>query len=300
MTITVKALTEHIGGEVTGVQLNQPLSADMIEAINDAMNQYGMLVFRNQPLTQSEQIQLARSFGPLDMGLKKLKVRKDRLDHPELADLSNVTDDATGVVERTHKKIVGNIANQMWHSDSSFQRPGACYSMLSAVRVPADGGDTEYTDLRAAYDALPDSLKSEIADLQAEHYVLHSRFLLGDDDYTEEQKNVIPPVLWPMVRVHPGSGRKVLFVSAHARAIDGMTIAEGRMLLMDLLEHATQPQFRYRHHWQPNDLVMWDNRATLHRGRRFNLNQVRELRRATTLDINAPELTAVERELAHA
>ncbi|MEX0623436.1 TauD/TfdA dioxygenase family protein [Saccharospirillum sp.] len=300
MTLSIKPLSKHLGGEASGVDLSQPLTQDMIDAINAGMDQYGMLVFRNQPLTQTEQLNLAKSFGPLDMGLKKLKVRKDRLEHPELADLSNVTDDASGVVEPTHKKIVGNIANQLWHSDSSFQRPAARYSMLAAVRIPSDGGDTEYTDLRAAYDALPEPMKTELAQLQAEHYVLHSRFLLGDTDYTEEQKATIPPVLWPMVRVHPGSGRKVLFVSSHARAVEGMSLAEGRMLLFDLLEHATQPEFRYRHKWQPNDLVIWDNRCTLHRGRRFNLSQVRELRRATTLDINAPELTAEEREAAHA
>ncbi len=300
MTLSIKPLSKHLGGEASGVDLSQPLTQDMIDAINTGMDQYGMLVFRNQPLSQTEQLNLAKSFGPLDMGLKKLKVRKDRLEHPELADLSNVTDDASGVVEPTHKKIIGNIANQLWHSDSSFQRPAARYSMLSAVRVPSDGGDTEYTDLRAAYDALPASMKNELKDLQAEHYVLHSRFLLGDTDYTEEQKNTLPPVLWPMVRVHPGSGRNVLFISAHAREVKGMSLAEGRMLLFDLLEHATQPEFRYRHQWQPNDLVIWDNRCTLHRGRRFNLSQVRELRRATTLDVDAPELTLEEREAVHA
>lgn len=286
---SVKPLHPLFVGEVSGVDLSQPLDAATLQSIRNHMDEYAVLVFRNQPLTEIEQLTLARSFGPLDLGLKKLKHRPDRLEHHELADLSNVRDEG-GLVDRTDPKIVSNIANQLWHSDSSFQKPAAEYSMLAAVRVPEHGGETEYADLRAAYDALSDELKAEIDALQAEHYVLHSRFMLGYTDYTEAQMNAIPPAVWPMVRTHPGSGRKVLFVSSHARSIDGWTLAEGRMMLLDLIEHATQREFVYRHHWQPNDLVIWDNRCTLHRGRRFDFDQVRELRRATTLDVNAPEL----------
>lgn len=289
MTLSVKPLHPLFAGEAFGVDLSKPLDATQVQSIRKAMDEYAMLVFRNQPLTETEQLNLAKSFGPLDLGLKKLKQRPDRLEHHELADLSNVRDEG-GLVDRTDPKIVSNIANQLWHSDSSFQKPAAEYSMLAAVRVPDNGGETEYADSRAAYDALSDAMKAEIADLQAEHYVLHSRFLLGYTDYTEAQKNTIPPAVWPLVRTHPGSGRKVLFVSSHARLIEGWTLAEGRMLLLDLLEHATQREFVYRHQWQPNDLVIWDNRCTLHRGRRFDFAQPRELRRATTLDVNAPEL----------
>ncbi len=285
MTLSIKKLHPLFVGEATGVKLNEPLSEQAIADINAAMDEYGVLVFRNQPLTQSQQIDLAKSFGPLDMGLKKLKLRKDRLEHPELADISNVADNEGNLAERTHHKIVGNIANQLWHSDSSFQNPTARYSMLAAVQVPDQGGQTEFADLRAAYDALPEHTKEQIANLEAEHYVLHSRFMLGDTEYTEAQKQEIPPVMWPVVRTHAGSGRKVLFVPIHARRVEGMTLAEGRMLLMDLLEHATQREFVYRHEWQPNDLVIWDNRATLHRGRSFDLSKPRELRRATTLDV---------------
>ncbi len=285
MSLTVKKLHPMFVGEASGVDLSQPLSQEEIHAINTAMDEYGVLVFRNQPLTQTQQLELAKSFGPLDMGMKKLKHRKDRLEHPELADISNVANNDGALAARDDRKIVSNIANQLWHSDSSFQKPAARYSMLAAVQVPEVGGQTEFADLRAAYDALSDETKQEIADLQAEHYVLHSRFMLGDTDYTEEQQQVIPPAIWPLVRVHPGSGRKVLFVPAHARSILGMTVPEGRMLLMDLLEHATQREFVYRHEWEPNDLVVWDNRATLHRGRRFDFAQPRELRRATTLDV---------------
>jgi alpha-ketoglutarate-dependent 2,4-dichlorophenoxyacetate dioxygenase len=286
MPLQVRQIHEHFVGEATGLDLSRPLDRAAIDAVNAAMDRYAVLVFRDQPLTQTQQVDLAKSFGPLDMGLKKLKKQPDRLDHAELADMSNVADGG-GIVARDSRKIVGNIANQLWHSDSSFQQPAARYSMLAAVQVPPSGGDTEFADLRAAYDALPDETKREIDGLEAEHYALHSRFLLGDTDYTEEQKAALPPVFWPLVRTHPGSGRKILFAGIHARSIKGWTVAEGRMLLMDLLEHATQPQFVYAHKWRPNDLVIWDNRSTLHRGRRFDLSQPRELRRATTLDVDA-------------
>lgn len=291
MTLTIRQLHEHFVGEATGVDLSSPLGAETIDEINRAMDTYAVLVFRDQPLTQTQQLELAKSFGPLDMGLKKLKKQPDRLEHAELADISNVGD-AGGTVARDSKKIVTNIANQLWHSDSSFQQPAARYSMLAAVQVPSSGGDTEFADLRAAYDGLPQDMKDEIEGLEAEHYALHSRFLLGDTDYTEEQKAALPPVWWPLVRTHPGSGRKILFAGIHARSIKGWTVAEGRMLLMDMLEHATQPEFVYAHKWRPNDLVIWDNRATLHRGRRFDLSQPRELRRATTLDVDTNEKAA--------
>lgn len=291
MTLEVKQVHKHFVGEASGVDLSKPLDAGTIKAVNDAMDKYAVLVFRDQPLTQTQQLELAKSFGPLDMGLKKLKKQPDRLEHAELADISNVAD-AGGTVARDSRKIVSNIANQLWHSDSSFQQPAARYSMLAAVQVPSSGGDTEFADLRAAYDALPDETKQEIEGLEAEHYALHSRFLLGDTEYTDEQKAALPPVWWPLVRTHPGSGRKLLFAGIHARAIKGWTVAEGRMLLMDLLEHATQPEFVYIHKWRPNDLVIWDNRSTLHRGRRFDLSLPRELRRATTLDVDGQEQAA--------
>jgi len=162
--------------------------------------------------------------------------------------------------------------------------------MLHSVRNPSWGGETEYADLRAAYDALDDRTKAFLEDKLAEHYALHSRFLLGDDSYTEEQKAAIPSVLWPIVRTNPRTGRRHLFCGVHARAIEGMTVPEGRMILMDLLEHATQPRFVYRHHWEVGDTLIWDNRQTLHRGRHYDLDEVRELRRTTTLDDQAPEL----------
>ncbi len=276
---------EAPGAEASGIDIGKPLSPAAVKAIEEAMDRYAVLVFRNQPLDQDQQIRLAQSFGPLDLGLRKVKGGAHRFKYAELADISNVTADGE-VAAREHAKIVGNVANQLWHSDSSFQRPRAKYSMLSAVVVPPDGGETEFADLRAAYDALPDWRKRQVADLTAVHYALHSRFLLGDTNYSEEQRKAIPPARWPLVQTDPRSGRKSLYVGIHVCEIEGMTLAEGRMLLMDLLEHATQRRFVYQHRWQVGDLVIWDNTASVHRGRYYDLAQRRELRRATTEEVH--------------
>jgi alpha-ketoglutarate-dependent 2,4-dichlorophenoxyacetate dioxygenase len=276
-------LHPHFVAEASGIDITQPLSKEQVEQINAAMNQYAVLVWRRQPLTQKQQVDFASSFGALDIGLKKVFKRPERLDYEELIDISNV--DANGnVTKRDSPKNLSNFANMLWHSDSSFQVPRAAYSMLSAVVLPSWGGDTEFADLRAAYDALPERTKGEIQDRSAEHSALHTRLLLGDDAYTDQQKKAIPPATWPLVTEHPGSGRKVLFVGVHATQVVGWPIAEGRMYLHDLLEHATQREFVYAHKWQAGDFVMWDNRSTLHRGRRYDISQRRELRRTTIND----------------
>jgi alpha-ketoglutarate-dependent 2,4-dichlorophenoxyacetate dioxygenase len=259
-----------------------PVGPDTVRAIDDAMTRYGVLVFRGQSLTPGQQLDFASALGPLDVGFKRVARPHNRLGHDTLADISNL-DESGAIAGREHRRIVGNIANQLWHSDSSFQRPSARYSMLYAVVVPPVGGETEFADMRAAFEALPADQQASLRELEAEHDALHSRFFLGDTEYDAAQRTAIPPTVWPLVRRHPG-GRSSLFIGAHASRILDMTLAEGRMLLLDLLEHATQPAFVYRHTWQPGDLVMWDNRCTLHRGRRFDFSQRRELRRATTLD----------------
>jgi alpha-ketoglutarate-dependent 2,4-dichlorophenoxyacetate dioxygenase len=285
MSLHLKPL-HPFAAEASGIDLRQPLTPDQVKAIEDAMDTHGVLVWRGQPLTQDEQIAFAKSLGPLDMGLRKLKGGAHRFKYAELADISNVKVDGE-VADREHAKIVGNVANQLWHSDSSFQKPRAKYSMLSAVTVPRFGGETEFADLRMAYDALPEWRRKQVEGLHAMHYALHSRFMLGDTNYTEEQRQAIPPASWPIVQTDSRSGRKILFVGVHACEVEGMTVAEGRMLLLDLMEHATQREFVYRHHWQVGDLVMWDNTATLHRGRWFDFAERRELRRATTEEVAA-------------
>lgn len=283
MSLHLKPLHSVFAAEASGIDLARPLSDADARAINAAMNEYAVLVWRGQPLTQQEQVRFATTYGPLDSGLKRVFKRQERLDDERLIDISNV--DAQGnVARRDSPKNLSNFANQLWHSDSSFMNPRAAYSMLHSVIKPSWGGNTEFADLRAAYDTLDDRTKREVQDLKAEHFALHTRLLLGDDAYTDEQKKEIPPAVWPLVDTHPGSGRKVLFVGVHARQVLGWPTAEGRMLLHDLLEHATQRERVYVHEWQVGDTVMWDNRSTLHRGRRYDVTERRELRRTTVND----------------
>ena len=280
MTLTLEPLHDVFAAEASGVDLTAPIAPATARAINAAMNEHAVLVFRGQPLTQLQQIAFATTFGPLDIGLKRVFRRPERLDDERLIDISNV--DAAGqVAKRDSPKNLSNFANQLWHSDSSFMKPRAAYSMLHAVVTPSWGGNTEFADLRAAWDALDARSQHDVEGLMAEHYALHTRLLLGDEAYTDDQKEAIAPAAWPLVDVHPGSKRKVLFVGVHARQIVGWPTAESRMFLADLLEHATQRERVYVHQWQPGDLVIWDNRATLHRGRRYDLSERRELRRTT-------------------
>ena len=283
MPLTLKSLHPVFAAEAGGINITQPLSQADVKAINAAMNHYAVLVWRGQPLTEAEQLQFATSFGPLDIGLKRVFKRKERLVDERSIDISNL-DTEGNVSKRDSPKNLSNFANQLWHSDSSFMQPRAAYSMLHAVNLPTWGGNTEFADLRAAYDALDERTKAEAESLEAEHYALHTRLLLGDNAYTDAQKAAMPPVIWPLVDTHPGSHRKVLFIGAHCCRIIGWPVAEARMYLADLLEHATQRERVYVHTWLKDDLVIWDNRATVHRGRRFDIAQRRELRRTTIND----------------
>ncbi|RYY82036.1 MAG: TauD/TfdA family dioxygenase, partial [Comamonadaceae bacterium] len=260
--------------------LSRPLHDDDVAAIHAAMNQHAVLVFRGQRLSGTQQLELAAAFGEPDMGLARVFRRPERLGDERLLDISNVAPDGQ-VARRDSPKNLSNFANQLWHSDSSFMDPRAAYSMLHCLVTPSWGGNTEFADLRDAYDRLDERTRRDIQGLEAEHYALHTRLLLGDDAYTDAQKKEIPPATWPIADTHAGSGRKVLFVGVHARQIVGWPVAESRAFLLDLLEHATQRERVYVHEWQVGDLVIWDNRSTLHRGRRFDLSERRELRRTT-------------------
>lgn len=283
MSLTCTPLHPVFGAQAHGIDLTQPLGAEQVCAINAAMNQYAVLVFRGQPLTAQQQIDWVSHFGPLDIGLKRVFKRPERLGDERLIDISNVN--AQGQVDRRDSpKNLSNFANQLWHSDSSFMKPRAAYSMLHCLVTPSWGGNTEFADLRHAYDTLDEHTRRDAADLQAEHYALHTRLLLGDEAYTDEQKKELAPVVWPLVDTHPGSGRQLLFVGAHARQIVGWPTAESRMFLQDLLEHATRHENVYVHEWLPGDTVIWDNRSTLHRGRRYDVSERRELRRTTIND----------------
>jgi len=297
MDLHIRQLHPLFAGEVGGVDIRQAPSPELVAAIDAAMDRYAVLVFRGQALTQDQQIAFSSAFGRLDAGLNKIVKARHRLQAPELIDISNVTAEGTIAAAGT-KKLAGALANQLWHSDSSFQAVPGKYSMLSAVVLPRDSvigaGDTEFADMRAAYDALPEAMQARLEGLVAEHFALYSRIWLGDEDWSDEQKAGMPPVLWKIVRTQP-YGRKSLFIGAHANRIVGWPVPEGRMFLLDLLEHATQRQFVYRHEWQVGDLVIWDNRATLHRGRAYDMTRRRELRRTTTQDeAAAPEAAAAK------
>ena len=292
MTLTLRPLHPVFAAEASGLDLRRPLAQAEIDAVVEAMDRYAVLLFRGQPMTEAEQVAFATQFGPLNPGLKQIGRQHERMSQHALIDISNLGSDGKPLA-RDAKKIVSGLANQLWHSDSSFQAPAVSYSMLSAVRLPSWGGETEFADLRAAWDALPERLKRQVEGLEAEHFALHSRMtLLGDTDYTPEQQAALPPVVWPLVRTHPGSGRKALFAGIHARRILGMGLAEGKMLLMDLLEHATDKAWRWRHAWQPGDLLIWDNRCTLHRGRAYDLDEPRELWRTTNDEVPREQMRA--------
>jgi alpha-ketoglutarate-dependent 2,4-dichlorophenoxyacetate dioxygenase len=282
VTVTATRLTPHFAARIDGADVTQPLDDAVWSAIRAALDEHSVLVFHGAPMDDETQIAFSRRFGALEV----TRSMNPAAGTP-FARQSNLDIRTGEVIPPDDRRMIYQLANQLWHSDSSFQDPRAAYSMLHALVLPSWGGNTEFADLRAAYDALPDRTKAEVEELRAEHYALHTRILLGDEAYTDEQKKTIPPAVWPLVQTHPGSGRKLLFVGVHARQVIGWPTAESRMYLQDLLEHATQREFVYRHEWQVDDLVMWDNRSTLHRGRRYDIAERRELRR-TTIE-NVPE-----------
>ncbi len=283
-TLTLSPLHPVFVAEVQGLDLRRPIDADLAAEIEAALDEFAVLVFRDQVLDESRQMAFTRTLGPVDMGLLKVLQRRSRFKEAGMIDISNV-DLESQILARDDPRLITMLANQLWHSDSSFKQPPAKYSLLLACIVPEPGGETEFADMRAAYKALPDTLKAEIEGLVAEHSAFHSRIQLGDQQYTPEDLAKYPTVAWPIVRTHPGSQRKTLFIGAHATHIVGWPVPEGRLLLAELLEHATQRRFVYRHTWRPGDLVIWDNRAVLHRGRRYDLSRRRELRRSTVEDI---------------
>jgi len=281
MDITFEPLHPHFVARVHGVDLSGPLSDGAVETLQRAMGKFAVLVFNAQPITDDEHARFAHYFGSIDPGLLLATKRKSRLKNTEVIDLANV--DANGnVLAADNSRNVSLIANQLWHSDSSFKDPSAKYSILCGVDLPGTGGETEFADQRAAYDALSPHLQGEIEGLVAEHSAFHSRDMLGGGDFSAQGREALPPVHWHIVHTVPDSGRKSLFIGIHTREISGMPTAQARMLLWDLLEHATQREFVYRHEWQNGDVLMWDNQCTLHRGRPYDLTAKRELRRCST------------------
>ena len=282
MPLSIRPLHPVFAAEVSGVDCRRPIDPGTVAAIEQAMDEYAVLVFREQDLTDAEQIGFTRHFGELERYNTPGHIR-DPQDHrlgPGIADFSNL--DKSGAIMSAEDRVsFFKLADRLWHSDSSFRPVPAKYSLLSGRIIPSWGANTEFADMRAAYDALDDRTKAEIEDLVCEHSLTYSREAIGFTELTAAEIEAFRPVRQPLVRRHPVTGRKSLFLAAHAGAILGWQIPEARMFLRDLTEHATQREFTYSHVWQRHDLVIWDNRTTMHRARRFDHREVRDVRRTT-------------------
>lgn len=286
MHLSVRQLHPLFVGEVGGVDVGRPLDAAMVRALNEAIDRYAVLVFHGQDLDDERQMGFARQFGELELPRSGRVDVKRRL-RPEMADISNL-DEQDRLRGRDDPRRFDQLGNRLWHTDGSFRRVPAALSMLYAHRVPGPSplgsGETEFADLRAAYDGLPEATKAEIDGLVVLHDIAWSRGQLGFNDLLFGERQVLPPVPQRLVRTHPGSARRTLYLAAHASEIVGWPLPDGRLLLRELIEHATRRDFVYRHEWREGDLVIWDNRCTMHRGRHFDETQVRDLRRVTTRD----------------
>jgi alpha-ketoglutarate-dependent 2,4-dichlorophenoxyacetate dioxygenase len=291
MSVSISPLHPVFVGEVVGVECRRPLGADEVAAVEAGMDRYGVLVFRDQQITDEEQLAFTRHFGELEAYQTPGHIRSrdaQRLG-PGMADFSNLDKDGN-IIEADDRVWFFKLADRLWHSDSSFRPVPAKYSLLSARLLPSWGGNTDFADMRAAYDGLDARAKAEVEDLVCLHSLIYSRHAIGFGDLSPEEMAAFRPVRQRLVRTHPVTGRKSLFLSAHAGEIEGWTVPEARMFLRDLTEHAAQREFVYSHPWRPGDLVIWDNRQVMHRARRFDdRNEIRDMRR-TTLAGDAPTI----------
>lgn len=283
MAISLRPLHPLIAAEVEGVDAGRPLAPDTLAALREAIDRYAVLVLPGQLLDDDRQLAFAGQFGEIEAP-RSAKPGIARRLRPEISDISNL-DERHRLRLADDPRRFDQLGNRLWHTDGSFRRVPAALSMLYAHRIPSEGGETEFADLRAAYDALPDKTKSAIDALVAIHDIAYSRAQIGFTELLFGERQALPPVPQRLVRRHPGSGRKTLYLASHASHIEGMPVPEGRLLLRDLIEFATERRFVYRHHWREHDLVIWDNRSTMHRGRPFDECETRDLRRATTRDV---------------
>jgi alpha-ketoglutarate-dependent 2,4-dichlorophenoxyacetate dioxygenase len=293
MAISVRQIHPVFVGEVSGIDISKLLSPDEVSALEAGMDRYAVLVFHDQKITDEQQMAFSRNFGVLEdaRGGNITKPEDKRL-QVGMNDVSNLGRDGQPLSRDARVRLF-NLGNMLWHSDSSFRAIPAKYSLLSARVVNPVGGNTEFADMRAAYDTLDPGTKAQVEDLICEHSLMYSRGSLGMLDYSDEERAMFGPVRQSLVRTHPVSGRKSLYLSSHAGTILGMPTPEARILLRDLNEHATQPRFVYVHTWRPWDLVMWDNRQVMHRVRRYDESQPRDMRR-TTVAGNLPTTAQVQ------
>src|SRR5665213_3235149 len=284
MTLTIRPLHPTVAAEVTGVNIAAGIDRATAAELEAASDRYPVLVLPGQNIDKEQQVAFAGLFGPLELMGRNLK--EDQYQsrvHKHLADISNVDGEGKIYAAEDRRRLAG-LGDAPWHTDSSFKTVPAKYSMLYADKLPPDGHATEFADLRAAYDALDGATKERIADLVAEHSIARSRSVIGFD-YSAEEQAFHPPVRQRVVRLHPGSKRMTLYLASHASHIVGWPVPDGRFLLLDLIGHATQPQFVHRHEWRQGDLVWWDDRCTMHRARPRENGNIREMRRATVGDI---------------
>ena len=293
MNMSIRQIRPVFVGEVSGIDITRPLSRDEVAAVDAGMDRYAVLVFHDQNTTDDQQMAFTLNFGVLeDARGANITKPEDRRLPVGMGDVSNLGRDGQPM-DRASRQRLFNLGNMLWHSDSSFRAIPAKYSLLSARVVNPVGGNTEFADMRAAYDALDTATKAQIEDLVCEHSLMYSRGSLGLLDYSDEERAMFRPVRQKLVRTHPVTGRKSLYLSSHAGAIVGVPMAEARILLRDLTEHATQPRFVYVHTWCPWDLIIWDNRQMMHRVRRYDESQPRDMRR-TTIAGDAPTAAQVE------
>ncbi len=289
MNMTVRPLYPVFAAEITGLDLSGDIDMATQRAIEKAMDQYAVCVLPAQNLDDDRQIAFARRCDPLENAAAvatqvKPGVVNRRIRHPEIFDVSNL-DENGNIMRGDDSRWRYRQANELWHTDSSFRQKSASWSMLHARIVPPSGRDNYFVDTRAAYDALPEAMKHQLQGLVAEHSIWHSRGRRGGYVPSEEERAARPPAQHPLVRQHPGSGRKALYIASHASHIVGWPHEEGRTLLDDLMAFATEPRFVYVHKWQIGDLVIWDNRCTMHRASPFESEEhVREMRRTTVID----------------
>ena len=299
MGLQLRSLHPRFAAEVGPIDLRRVHDAGTLAEIRAGMDQYAVLVFHDQPFTDDEQIAFARRLdGELHTKTGASALYKNRLGTEALADISNV-DEAGEIMKSDDRRRAYSLGNRLWHTDASFVDPPGRYSMLNARVVPPAGmGDTEFADMRAAYDALPDEMKAKLDGLQVHHSIAHSRQTLGFE-FSKDEADALKGAIHPLIRTIPRSNRKALYVASHASRIVDWPVPEGRLLLRDLAEHATQREFVFRHSWRVGDLVIWDNRCTMHRATPFDdATYRRELRRVTTLDVPVPTQAPAHAALA--
>ena len=281
MAVEIRQVGDKFAGEVTGIDLTKPLSTESVSAIHDGMDEYAVLFFRGQPLTADEQLAFSKQLGEIEHAIgTSLRDDKDARLPTTFADVSNLDRDERPFDINDRRRLFA-IGNRLWHSDSSFKVIPAKYSILHAISIPSRGGNTEFAHMPSAYDALDEEIKGEIDDLICEHSQIFSRQQVGFTELTQEEIERFEPVRQRLIRRHPKTGRKSLYLSSHAGRIDGLSVPDAKLLLLDLVNHATQKKFVYIHKWQMGDLVMWDNRQTMHRVRPFPVNEPRDMRRTT-------------------